>query len=73
MDVGMLRPPNLQTFVMTINILLKEFDNRINITMQNYKEEVPILLKLFNYPGNITVSMMKTGKLYLFFEFVCIR
>lgn len=66
-----LKPPTLNTFVNVMNILLKQLDSRIEITMNNYKEHIPVHLKTFRYPGQITLSLMKCGENRLFIIVIC--
>lgn len=61
-NIGNLKPPNINTFINAMSILFKEIDCRISITKENYKEQIPQLLKAFGYPGTVGQSLFKTGK-----------
>ncbi|XP_025834991.1 kinetochore protein NDC80 homolog [Agrilus planipennis] len=51
---------SIEMFVGIINLLFKSIDERINITKENYVEEVPARLKCYRYPAAVKPSLMKT-------------
>ncbi|KRT81866.1 hypothetical protein AMK59_5930, partial [Oryctes borbonicus] len=55
-----LKPLSIRTYVHSIDILFKQLDGRISITLENYKESVPNYLKSFKYKYSIKPSVMKT-------------
>lgn len=58
-----LKPPTLSSFAYVVNHLMKEIDPRVEITESNYKDIVFNMLKSLRYPGSISMSLLKTGKL----------
>lgn len=60
-----LRLLNTPTFVKCTNILLKEIDDLIEITADNYKFKVVEILKLLSYPGQISLQLMNSSQYYL--------
>ncbi|XP_044759586.1 kinetochore protein NDC80 homolog [Coccinella septempunctata] len=59
-DPKSLKPLTLSSFVQTISMLFRELDPRININMANYKEVVFKYLKLYKYPGPVSMSLLKS-------------
>ncbi|KAJ8984407.1 hypothetical protein NQ317_003990 [Molorchus minor] len=59
-NVKSLKPPTINTFIYVTSVLLKEISRKINITKENYKEVILAQLKLFNYPGTLSNSVLKT-------------
>lgn len=57
-----LKPPTLNSFAYVVNLLMKEIDPRVEITVVNYKDIVFNMLKSLRYPGSISLSLLKTGK-----------
>lgn len=57
-----LKPLTIQTFVDAMNILFGYIDDRINLSLMNYKEQVPMYMKLLGYPTTISLSQLKCGK-----------
>ncbi|GJQ70530.1 putative phage-related minor tail protein [Trypoxylus dichotomus] len=55
-----LKPLSIRTYVHSMNLLFKQLDSRISITLENYKDSVPDYLKSFKYKYNIKPSVMKT-------------
>lgn len=49
-----------------MSMLFKEIEPRININMANYKEIVFKYLKLYKYPGLISMSLLKSGNNFIF-------
>lgn len=68
-DPKSLKPLSLGSFVQIISVLFKEIDPRIKINMQNYKEVVFKYLKLYKYPGPVTMSLLKSGNNSLHINF----
>lgn len=55
-----IKPPSIKVFVYIVTVLLNQLFATVEITMENYKEEIPRLLKTMNYPGTVTKSTLKT-------------
>ncbi|XP_056634221.1 kinetochore protein NDC80 homolog [Diorhabda sublineata] len=55
-----IKPPSIKVFVYTVTVLLGQLFPNVKITMENYKEEIPRILKTMNYPGTLTKSTLKT-------------
>ncbi|KAF5285997.1 hypothetical protein FQR65_LT12994 [Abscondita terminalis] len=51
---------SLDTFIVLVARLFELIDKRLMINRENYMEEIPANLKLFNYPVTIKPSLMKT-------------
>ncbi|RZC39070.1 kinetochore protein NDC80 -like, partial [Asbolus verrucosus] len=55
-----IRPPTINTFVYVMDLLLKEIDSRVDMTVANYKDVVLNRLKVLHYPGSVSNSLLKT-------------
>ncbi|KAL3286650.1 hypothetical protein HHI36_001149 [Cryptolaemus montrouzieri] len=62
-DPKSLKVLTIKTFVNSVSSLFREIDPRINITMENYKETVIKYLKLYKYPGPVSISLLKSANI----------
>ncbi|XP_044262246.1 kinetochore protein NDC80 homolog [Tribolium madens] len=55
-----LKPTTINSFVTAFNLLFKEIDPRFEINTTNYKDIVLNTLKIYQFPGTISLSLLKT-------------
>ncbi|EEZ97419.2 uncharacterized protein LOC103314387 [Tribolium castaneum] len=55
-----IKPPTINSFVAVFNLLFKEIDPRFEVNTTNYKDIVLNTLKIYQFPGNISLSLLKT-------------
>lgn len=58
-----LKPMTINSFVDAMNTLFGCIDDRICLSLTNYKEQVPMYMKYLGYPATISPSLLKCGKL----------
>ncbi|KAK9883565.1 hypothetical protein WA026_001743 [Henosepilachna vigintioctopunctata] len=60
-DPTYLKTLTLNNFLKFVTLLFGEIDPRIKIDKEKYKETIFKYMKLYKYPGNVSISMLKSA------------
>lgn len=61
-NVNNLKPMTTSAFVHIMSVLFQIVLPRRKIAMDNYKEVIPLQLKMLNFPGQISNNTIKAGQ-----------